>query len=54
MIPRICDIAEFIKRMEGKEIVFWGSGYWLNCLTDNYDYGIENTFSYVVDRNPKL
>jgi len=48
-----CDISEFIRRANGKEVVCWGAGFWLSFLSEKYKSGIENTFSYVVDRDPE-
>jgi len=48
-----CDVSEFIKRVEGKEVVCWGAGRCLRFLSRKYKSGIEKTFSYVVDSNPE-
>jgi len=50
---RACDIAEFIRRIDEKEVVCWGSGYWLTYLSNAYNTGIEDYYSYVVDTNPE-
>jgi hypothetical protein len=49
-----CDISEFMRRTKDKEIVCWGAGYWLRHLSDTFDTGIENCFSYIVDSNQEL
>jgi len=51
---RACDIPEFIRRMQGKEVVCYGAGNWLSVLSNEYDCGIEQTYSYVVDNNSAL
>jgi len=54
MIIRACHIPEFIRRIKGKEVVCFGAGNWLSILSKEYPYGIEQTYSYVVDSNPDL
>lgn len=54
MILRTCDVEEFMQRAKGREVVCWGAGFWLSFLSNEYSYGIESVFSYVVDNNPEL
>jgi len=54
MILRICDIPEFIHRVQGKEVVCFGAGGWLNILSTEFTYRVESTFSYIVDSNEEL
>jgi len=49
-----CDVTEFIRRTEGKEVVCWGAGYWLTHLSNMHKKGVERNFTYVVDRNPEM
>jgi len=49
-----CDITEFIRRTEGKEVVCWGAGYWLTHFCNMHKKGVERNFSYVVDKNPEI
>ncbi len=54
MIIRVCEISDFIRRMQGKEVVCFGAGNWLSILSKEFSYGIEQTYTYVVDSNPAL
>lgn len=54
MVLNHCDVQEFIKRVHGKEVACWGAGFWLTYLSNVYDYGVEDYYSYIVDSNPEL
>ena len=55
MILRTCDMEEFIKRIEGRDVVCFGAGKLLSDFCEEFcDYSLEKQITYIVDNNPSL
>ena len=55
MILRNCNMAEFIRRIEGKKTICFGAGMVLQMLSRDFPkYQIEKRILYIVDNNSNL
>jgi hypothetical protein len=55
MILRTCSLDEFIKRIDGREVVCFGAGRLLTEFCEEFgSYTIERYITYIVDNNPSL